>query len=96
MFGSDPGWEGLVVALATLATRTYLRRVRMAEKPYTERDVQSVRAALWAHGEYLVEHLLEHEHLEVCEVSSQLRLVGWTPEAFIVAVSFDCRELLDD
>lgn len=56
-----------------------------------------VRDALWHNRELIAEHLLTHTHNpHTCGIPAQLELVGWSWEGFVVATSFDSRDLLDD
>jgi hypothetical protein len=67
----------------------------MTEKQQHERDVATVRDYLWtkrvAVSEWLVLHACETHEAH----AAMLRLVGWTPDAFLVADLLDAREILD-
>jgi len=95
VFTADPGWVPLVVALATVATRLYLRGDQMAQYEGYPDDVVEVRDALWSQRDLIADHLMRHSADHTCGIAAQLRLVGWDWQAFVVAATFDCRELVD-
>ena len=98
MFRAEATWVGLVLGLAAVAGQTYLGRYRiMAKREWGDWEL-ALRTELWANHDFYAGHILSnHSHpWDSCPVAAQIRAVGWDVDAYIVASTFDCKELLND
>lgn len=96
MFRAGIDWAGLVVGLAAVAAREYLRRPKMALHKDLSDARQTLREMLWEARERHLENLLFH----TCEVHELTVLLvetaGWHVECFTMAALANERAVLGD
>lgn len=98
MFTADSGWVGLVVALATVALRLYLREVPVKIPERTAEAIQRQRQYLWDNRFQVCDDLLQHEQGCTLRVQAEdfITLVGWLHESFVMATLTGERSVLDE
>lgn len=67
----------------------------MTEQQQHDKDVATVRDFLWAKRVAVSEWLALHTCDTYEAHAAMVRLVGWTPDAFLIADLLNARELLD-
>ena len=96
MFRAGIDWAGLVVGVAAVATREYLRRPKMAEHQELRNARDDLRALLWDRRDIHLDYLLMHE-CELRDLSLELiNAAGWHLTCFTMAALADDPAVLCD
>lgn len=96
MFRAGIDWAGLIVGVAAVATREYLRRPKMALHKDLSDARETLRGMLWERREMHLDRLLLHE-CELHELTVLLiETAGWHITCFTMAALADDYAVLCD
>ena len=96
MFRASADWAGLLVGVATVVTREYLRRPKMAQHEEMKQAREILREMLWERRDEHLEYILFHD----CEMRRLSLLLietaGWHETCFTMAALADDHAVLCD
>lgn len=95
MFTADVGWVGLLVALATVAARLYLRETDMEPENKYEEHLELLKDMIWESHDTYLDYLLFHKCRAGKFAAAMVWIVGWEREDFIKAAILEDRSRLD-
>jgi hypothetical protein len=96
MFRAGADWAGLLIGVATVVTREYLRRPKMAQHEEMKQARDILRAMLWERRDEHLDRILLHD----CDLHDLTILLietaGWHETCFTMAALADDYAVLCD